>query len=88
MLCLKCHAAASTAVLLSGMASTHANNDVSCFDCLQLHKGTQRKMNRHEQEQTCFGCLQEPVALPMAESHLDGLATAVSGSTNSLCNRA
>jgi len=59
MLCLKCHSAASTPILHNWMASTHADNDVSCFDCHQLHKGPQQKVDRHEQEQTCFGCHQE-----------------------------
>ena len=59
MLCLKCHSAASTPILHNWMAGTHANNDVSCFDCHQLHKGPQQKVNRHEQEQICFGCHQE-----------------------------
>lgn len=59
MLCLKCHSAASTPILHNWMASTHANSDVSCFDCHKLHKGPQQKVDRHEQEQICFGCHQE-----------------------------
>ena len=59
MLCLKCHSAASTPILHNWMGSTHANNDVSCFDCHKLHKGPQQKVDRHDQEQTCFACHQE-----------------------------
>ena len=56
ILCLKCHSAASTPNLSSWNASTHALNDVSCFDCHKLHKGPQQKVTRHEQEELCTGC--------------------------------
>ncbi len=56
MICLKCHSAASTPNLTSWNASAHALNDVSCFDCHQLHKGPQQKVSRHEQEELCTGC--------------------------------
>jgi DmsE family decaheme c-type cytochrome len=56
MLCLKCHSAASTPNLTSWNASAHALNDVSCFDCHKLHKGTEQKVSRQEQEELCTGC--------------------------------
>ncbi len=56
LICLKCHSAASTPNLTSWNASVHALNDVSCFDCHQLHKGPQQKVSRHEQEELCTGC--------------------------------
>ncbi len=56
MICLKCHSAASTPNLTSWNASAHALNDVSCFDCHDLHKGPQQKVSRHEQEALCTGC--------------------------------
>ncbi len=56
MLCLHCHSAASTPNLTSWNASAHALNDVSCFDCHQLHKGPQQKVSRHDQEELCTGC--------------------------------
>lgn len=59
MICLKCHSAASTPILHNWMSSTHASNDVSCFDCHKLHKGSQQKVDRREQEQICYSCHQE-----------------------------
>jgi len=59
MICLKCHSAASTPNLHNWTASTHANSDVSCFDCHKLHKGPEQKVSRHEQEELCFSCHQD-----------------------------
>jgi DmsE family decaheme c-type cytochrome len=59
MTCLKCHSAASTPNLHNWTGSNHANNDVSCFDCHQLHKGPEQKVARNEQEDLCFGCHQD-----------------------------
>ena len=56
MLCLKCHSAASTQNLTNWNSSAHALNDVSCFDCHQLHKGPEQKVSRHEEEELCTGC--------------------------------
>ncbi|WP_432822226.1 DmsE family decaheme c-type cytochrome [Trichloromonas sp.] len=56
LICLKCHSAASTPVLTYWNASTHANNDVSCFDCHELHVGPQQKVSRKEMDELCFKC--------------------------------
>ena len=59
MLCLKCHSAASTPNLTNWNSSSHALNEVSCFDCHQLHAGPQQKVGRKEQEELCTGCHQQ-----------------------------
>ncbi len=56
LLCLKCHTAASTPVLALWNASAHAMNDVSCFDCHQLHRGPQQKVSHDEMAELCYGC--------------------------------
>lgn len=56
LICLKCHSAASTPILTFWNASTHANNDVSCFDCHELHQGPQQKVSRQEMDAMCFKC--------------------------------
>lgn len=56
LICLKCHASASIPILSHWNASTHALNDVSCFDCHKLHKGPQQKVSHDEMAELCFGC--------------------------------
>lgn len=56
LLCLKCHTAASTPVLALWNASTHAMNDVSCFDCHKLHSGPQQKVSHDQMSELCYGC--------------------------------
>ena len=56
LVCLKCHSAASTPNLSHWSASTHANSDVSCFDCHKLHQGPQQKVDRHDMEELCTSC--------------------------------
>jgi DmsE family decaheme c-type cytochrome len=56
LLCLKCHTASSTPVLALWNASPHAMNDVSCFDCHKLHRGTQQKVSHEEMSELCYGC--------------------------------
>jgi len=58
LICLKCHSAASTSNLQFWNASSHANSDVSCFDCHKLHEGPQQKASRQEMADLCFGCHQ------------------------------
>lgn len=58
LICLKCHSAASTPNLAYWNASTHANSDVSCFDCHQLHQGPTQKVSRSETAELCYGCHQ------------------------------
>ncbi|MEJ2201538.1 MAG: DmsE family decaheme c-type cytochrome [Desulfuromonadaceae bacterium] len=56
LICLKCHSAASTPALIFWSASTHANNDLSCFDCHELHQGPQQKVSRQKMDALCFNC--------------------------------
>ncbi len=56
LVCLKCHSAASTPNLMHWSASPHANNDVSCFDCHELHQGPQQKVSREDQPELCGKC--------------------------------
>ena len=56
LICLKCHSAASIPTLAHWNASTHALNDVSCFDCHKLHQGPQQKVSREEMAELCYGC--------------------------------
>ncbi|MBJ6727613.1 DmsE family decaheme c-type cytochrome [Geomesophilobacter sediminis] len=56
LICLKCHSAASTPALSHWNASSHALNDVSCFDCHFLHRGPQQKVSRTEMAELCFRC--------------------------------
>lgn len=56
LVCLKCHSAASTPTLQHWSASTHANSDVSCYDCHDLHQGPQQKVPRDEMDDLCYKC--------------------------------
>lgn len=69
MICLKCHSAASTPILNHWNTSTHANADVSCFDCHKLHQGPNQKVQRKEMAQLCFGCHPEIKADFAQSSH-------------------
>ncbi len=59
LICLKCHSADSTPNLQFWNVSAHANADVSCYDCHQLHQGPQQKVGRREMADLCFGCHQD-----------------------------
>ena len=59
LICVKCHSAVSTPTLQFWNASTHNLNEVSCFDCHELHKGPQQKVSREETADLCFKCHQE-----------------------------
>jgi len=56
LICLNCHSAASMPVLGHWNASSHAVNDVSCFDCHKLHQGPQQKVSREQMSEMCFSC--------------------------------
>lgn len=56
LICLKCHSTVSTPILTHWNASSHALNDVSCFDCHKLHQGPQQKVSREQMSELCFGC--------------------------------
>ncbi len=69
LICLKCHSAVSTPNLTHWNASTHALNDVSCFDCHKLHQGPQQKVSRDQMSELCFGCHPEIKAQNNLFSH-------------------
>lgn len=69
LICLKCHAAASIPVLSHWKASTHALNDVSCFDCHKLHQGPQQKVSPQQMSEMCFTCHPEVQAENSLFSH-------------------
>jgi len=56
LICLKCHSANSSPNLALWSGSTHAGNEVSCFNCHKLHSGVQQKLDRHDMAETCFSC--------------------------------
>jgi len=56
LICLKCHAAASTPALSNWHTSVHALNDLSCFSCHKLHEGPQQKVSREKMAEVCYGC--------------------------------
>lgn len=69
LICLKCHSAASIPALAHWNASTHALNDVSCFDCHKLHQGPQQKVSYLEMAELCYGCHPEIKAENQQFSH-------------------
>jgi len=71
-ICLNCHSAASMPNLSLWNASTHANADVSCFDCHKLHQGPSQKVPRENMADLCFGCHQKVRAEFAQFSHHPG----------------
>lgn len=58
LVCLKCHSANATFNLHNWNASVHAINEVSCFNCHNIHAGPDLKVKPLETSQMCFGCHQ------------------------------
>jgi DmsE family decaheme c-type cytochrome len=56
LICLKCHAAASTPSLAHWHTSVHALSDLSCFACHKLHEGPQQKVSHEKMADICYGC--------------------------------
>jgi DmsE family decaheme c-type cytochrome len=56
LICLKCHTTASTPILTFWNSSSHALNDVGCFDCHRLHAGPSQKLTRQEMATLCYTC--------------------------------
>lgn len=69
LICLKCHAAASVPTLAHWNGSVHALNDVGCFDCHKLHRGSRQKVTREETAELCYGCHTEVKAENSLFSH-------------------
>lgn len=66
LICLKCHATASTPVLTFWNAGQHALSGVSCSDCHKLHEGPQQKVSRKDMAELCYKC-HEDVRMEFAQ---------------------
>lgn len=69
LICLKCHATASIPILSNWNSSTHAMNDISCFDCHKIHQGPQQKVLREKVDELCYGCHPEIRQEESLQSH-------------------
>lgn len=69
LICLKCHSGSSNFNLHYWNAGTHAINDVSCFECHNVHMGPDLTVRRSEMENMCERCHQEVKAEFALPSH-------------------
>ena len=58
LICLKCHTANATFNLHNWNAGIHAINDVSCFNCHDVHSSPDLKVTPIAASNLCFGCHQ------------------------------
>jgi len=58
LICLKCHTANATFNLHNWSASTHAVNEVSCFNCHDIHESPDLKVRPINTGRMCFTCHQ------------------------------
>ena len=58
LVCLKCHSANATFNLHNWNAGVHALNEVSCFDCHDVHASPDLKVTPLASGQLCFTCHQ------------------------------
>jgi DmsE family decaheme c-type cytochrome len=56
LVCLKCHTANATFNLHNWNAGIHAINQVSCFDCHDVHASPDLKVTPIAASKLCFGC--------------------------------
>lgn len=56
LVCLNCHSADATFNLHNWNAGTHAMNDVSCFDCHDVHHSPDLKVTARESVKLCTKC--------------------------------
>jgi DmsE family decaheme c-type cytochrome len=56
LLCLKCHTQNATFNLHNWMAGAHSINDVSCFDCHNLHAGPTLVTEAQDTKDMCLEC--------------------------------
>jgi len=56
LICLKCHTANATFNLHNWNAGPHAINDVSCFNCHDIHAGPDLKVTPLASSKLCFSC--------------------------------
>lgn len=58
LICLKCHTANATFNLHNWNAGAHSVNEVSCFDCHDVHAGPDLKVTPLVSGKLCFSCHQ------------------------------
>jgi len=67
LICLKCHTGLADFSLHNWNAGAHAMNDVSCFDCHNVHVGPDLTVRREQMEDMCERChrdVQSEFSLP------------------------
>jgi DmsE family decaheme c-type cytochrome len=69
LICLKCHTANATFNLHEWNAGDHAANEVSCFNCHDIHAGPDLKVTPLASGKLCFSCHQEAQAQFSMPSH-------------------
>jgi DmsE family decaheme c-type cytochrome len=69
LICLKCHTANATFNLHNWNAGLHALNEVSCFNCHNIHAGPDLKVTPRASGQLCFTCHQSVQAQFSLPSH-------------------
>jgi len=67
--CLKCHTANATFNLHNWNAGLHAVNEVSCFECHDIHAGPDLKVTPLASGKLCFSCHQAAQAQFSLPSH-------------------
>lgn len=69
LICLKCHTANATFNLHNWNAGLHALNEVSCFNCHNIHAGPDLKVTPMASGNLCFSCHQSAQAQFSLPSH-------------------
>ena len=69
LICLKCHTANATFNLHNWNAGDHAINEVSCFDCHDVHASPDLKVTPLTSGKLCFNCHQAAQAQFAMPSH-------------------
>ncbi len=96
LICLKCHTANATFNLHNWNAGNHAINEVSCFDCHDIHAGPDLKVTPRAAGKLCFGChqtVQAQFSLPSHHPLREGGCSVLTVTTptgdlrNTICSR-
>ena len=69
LICLKCHTANATFNLHDWNVGPHALNEVSCFECHDVHASPDLKVTPLDSGKLCFGCHQSAQAEFSLPSH-------------------
>ena len=69
LICLKCHTANATFNLHNWNAGAHSINEVSCFNCHDVHASPDLKVTPLAASKLCFGCHQSAQAQFALPSH-------------------